>query len=137
MTGSLSTHKPSRCAGFRSGRLALHVDAVISVLAGIAVIVLGLVHTVMPTAVHAVVGVALAAWGVALWLAPARWPLRAVLAVVTAVNIVALIALVVVVAVASGDLRWLALVGALVVVIIGIWEWLALRKTQGPVGETR
>lgn len=132
VTPSLRTHRPVRCAGFRSGRLALGADAVVCVLAGLALVVLGLVHSVLPTARPVVLGALIALCGVALWLAPRRWPLRAVLALGTAANLVVVIALgAIAIAVKSnGPSRWIAVVAAAVVATFGAWEWLALRKTQ-------
>ncbi|MFT3900065.1 MAG: hypothetical protein QM728_07480 [Gordonia sp. (in: high G+C Gram-positive bacteria)] len=132
-TAALATHKPARCGGFRIGRLALRVDAVVCLLAGVALVVAGFTRGFMPVALHVVVGVLLALWGIGLWVAPSRRPLRAVLAVVLAVNVVAAIALVVVGLVASsdGDLKPIAMVAAVVVIAISAWEWVGLRRTQG------
>ncbi|MFT4200669.1 hypothetical protein [Gordonia sp. (in: high G+C Gram-positive bacteria)] len=134
-TASLDTHKPARCGGFRIGRIALRADAGVCVLAGIALIVTGFVHEVMPVAAHLVIGIILALWGLGLWLAPSRWPLRAVLAVVVLVNLIATIALIIVglMASADGTVKPLALIAAVIVIAITAWEWVGLRRTQGGV----
>ncbi|GAB11222.1 hypothetical protein GOARA_065_00150 [Gordonia araii NBRC 100433] len=135
-TAALATHQPARCSGFRSGRLALRADAIVCVLAGAALLVLGGVNPVMPAVLHVILGVALAVWGVGLWFAPSRWPLRAVLAAVTAANLGATVALVVAgIAIRSdGALRWMVLLAAVVVVLFAVWEWVALRQTQASGG---
>lgn len=103
ITPALPTHRPGRCGGFRSGRLAVQADAVVCVLVGLALVVLGFVHTVMPAVLQVVLGVLIAGWGIGLWLAPRRWPLRAVLTVVIAVNLLVVIALFIV---GAGDARY-------------------------------
>ncbi len=136
ITPALPTHRPGRCGGFRSGRLAVQADAVVCVLVGLALVVLGFVHTVMPAVLQVVLGVLIAGWGIGLWLAPRRWPLRAVLTVVIAVNLLVVIALFIVGGLATPDttLRPLAFAAAMVVAAFGLWEQVALRKTQGAGG---
>lgn len=132
VTAALPDHQPTRCAGFRWGRLALRVDAGVCLVAGVAVVIAALVaHSTVPTAVAVVLGIVVAAWGIGLWFAPTRSPLRAVLAVVTAVNLVAALALLVVAIVASdGGLRLVSLIAAVVVALFALWDVFALRKTQ-------
>ncbi len=127
---ALATHPSRRCAGFRIGRVALRADAVVCVLAGLALIVTGFARSVLPLPVHLLVGVIVGLWGVGLWLAPARWPLRAVLAVVAAVNLLALLVLDVVALMSHGPVRTVALAAAVVVLLFAVVQWLALRRTQ-------
>ncbi len=127
----LTTHQPDHCVGFRAGRKALFADAVVCLLAGVAWIVLGFTHALMPTVGHGAIGLLLMLWGVFLWLGPGRLPLRGVLALVTLVNAIALVAAIVGAILVSGTaLTTILAVSAAVVAVFTLWEWLALHQTQ-------
>lgn len=122
-------HRPKHCAGFRLGRITVRVDAAVCLLAGIALIVLAVVHPIMPVAAHGAVGVISFIWGIFLSAAPGRIPLRAVLITATVVNVIALIVLLAAGLAVSWDhsvVRTLAVIAAVVVAIFTVVEALAL-----------
>lgn len=128
---ALTTHQPDHCVGFRAGRKALFADALVCIAAGLAWIVVGFTHALMPTVGHGAIGLLLILWGVFLWLAPGRLPLRAVLLLVTFANAAGLIAAIVAAVLVSGTaLTTVLAVAAAVIAVFAVWEWLALRQTQ-------
>jgi hypothetical protein len=130
-TIALPTHKPGRCSGFRTGRLALQVDAVVCVLAGIALVVTGFVWSFMPIWLHIVLGLVALASGINLWFTASRQPLRAVLALTLALDLMATVVFIVIGLLTDGRPRPVAFFAAAVFALFAIWKWVALRKTQG------
>lgn len=130
-TVALPTHKPGRCSGFRTGRSALQADAVVCVIAGIALVVTAFVWSFMPIWAHIVLGLVAIVSGIGVWFAPSRQPLRAVLALTTAMDLVATVVFVVIGLLVDGRARPVAFIAAAVFALFAIWKWVALRKTQG------
>lgn len=112
------------------GRLALKVDAVVCIVAGLAFFIAAFFGAVLPVWLQFVVGAVVALWGVFLWTSIPRPPLRVLLIAAVVVDAVALIALVIIAIVASSTaLVTIAWIAAVVVAVFLLWQALTLQAT--------
>lgn len=125
-------HRPLRCGGFRLGRRTVRINAWVSVLAGLALIVVAIVHPIMGLAVHGATGLIALCVGVFLFVAPGRIPLRAILSAATAVNAAAVAAALIGGLAVTWDhsaVRVLAIIAALAGAVFTVVEAVALART--------